>query len=239
MLLLGGCGGTTHVKTTLFILLDETSSFVSSPTIQGVGESGKASPDQMWKNSRDLAAQSISRLKPGDEVCVIGIDEHGFDDSDVRVRFTPIPKTMYGSLSTKKQVYDALESLDVRSTSSGFLEPNGHYKGKPFGTDQMGALAQAAHFASTSHATHVKVILFSDMQDTPLTNGISSNPDQFPDDTTFLAMNVVQNGQSDFQTVENKWIDKLSILNLHLSKDNFLAPGDSTPEAITSFLKNN
>jgi len=225
LFLLGGCVQLRHIPVLLFILLDETTSFV---------ESGN------WDKSLSISSQAVALLKPRDQVCVIGIDHHGFDQNDIRIPLTVLPSASLKAAQQKKQLIQQIIELQPRDTSSGWRLPDGKIRGTPLGTDQLGALAHAAHFATLQRAISVKVLTFSDFQDEPVETGIGKNPQPFPADTSFLALHVVDKegeGQEMYSRRVSRWVDKLRILHISCRPEDFLAPGVSRqPEVIQNFL---
>ena len=159
-MLITGCGEQSP-PTVLVPMFDETSSFCE---ISGI-----------WDSSKDTAKVAVNRLRPGDWVMVMGVDHQGFDDRDVRMNLTQLPKSQLPSLKAKQDIMAAISDLQIRPTSSGYPreEPDpvtgAKTKGTPSGTDTIGVL----HYVGTIldspvfHNSYIRIIIFTDFQEEP------------------------------------------------------------------------
>jgi len=221
--LLAGCTKPSPAQPRLLlILLDETSSFV----VTGY-----------WADSLEVARSAVFLLRPGDQVCVIGVDDHAFDYDDVRIPVTELPRGALASTQAKKVLIQKIAALKPRPTSSGWKLPDGSLKSHPKGTDVLGAIHHAAHFASRADRV-VSVIACSDFQDEPTTesSGQLQQAASFPPQTRFVGMFVVERGGREWDARVNRWIQKLRGLNIDCTDRDFHTGSESKQASILSKL---
>jgi len=222
-----GCGKQVSAQprsaprnTLCLMLLDETDSFVRTG---------------YWERSVRVAGNAVTLLRPGDAVCVIGIDHHGFDRDDVRVPVTVLPKGALAAAQVKKVLLRQLSTLQPRPTSSGARGPDGQPRGTPPGTDTPAALDHAAHFASRARGSRVSLLVFSDFRNEPLKgrSGALSRPASFPPDTSFAALFVAEGGDGEagggreWEERVNRWVQTLCSLGVECAAADFYLGSES------------
>ena len=224
MLCLAGCGGKSRQGALVLFVFDETSSFVE---------------DGYWAESIRLARVTVDQLAPGDAVGIIGIDHHGFDTDDIRLPVTVLSRSTIRAVTDRMAVKASLSSLQPRKSSSGFRVPNGNTRGTPTGTDTLGALDHAAQLAAYFPQRRVRVVLFSDMRNEPITgpSGYSGVRRLFIGDCRAKAYFVDESGGSEWKTRVTRWTTTLNKHGLACRSTDFHGPAMSSPSALSKELQ--
>jgi hypothetical protein len=89
--------GTLHV-----LIVDETASFRAQ-----------------WKDAVDFAASWVHQMRSKDAIMVIGADVHSWDDDDVRIPRTTLPRKSLQVIGFKRDLVRKIRELTQRDTSSG------------------------------------------------------------------------------------------------------------------------
>lgn len=194
----------------LTILLDETDSFVVQ-----------------WDSSVQKAAQAIRELGPGDSFTIVAITEKGWRSQDVLIPYTRLTTTQLLLLRERGNYAKQVLALKIRPGSSGYLV-NGKPKGKPIGTDILGAVDYAAFLSRDAGNRAVTVLVFSDFEDEApksySTHG--STLQAFPRWTHVYAINVRAGGNGDrTQQRIARWCETFNTMRSPES-DPIVAPED-------------
>jgi hypothetical protein len=216
---LAGCGGKPKPHTLLLLVFDETTSFV---------EAGH------WDASVQMARIAVDHLAPGDAVGAVGIDHHGFDTADIRLPVTMLSRATMQAVTDRKAVKAQLSALQPRETSSGYRLSTGKTRGTPLGTDTLGALDQAAQMADYYPQMRVRVLLFSDLRNEPITgpSGYSGVQHLFSGDCQAMSLFVDESGGGEWKARIARWTKALNALGLSCHETQFHAPGMSSPSAL-------
>ena len=201
-----GCGGKEpprQSKRVFIVLVDETESFALYNE-KGVIE------QMYWTKVIQLVNWIVNSLKPGDEFGLIGIDEHGFDEDDVRVPFELLDEGFLKAKMSKDRVAKTVSELQQR-------------KQKHKNTDILGALYHAAYFASKEPDRHAIIFCFSDMKQEPRwpTEEEARTLD-FPYGTEAYFFYVNASGRTNWETIVQVWNSILTRARLQIHTDNLL-----------------
>lgn len=182
------------------VLLDET------------GSRAKA-----WETMCEKAAVIASHLRNKDAFALIGIDDHGFDEDDVRIPLFIVQAPsdlMVGVLNQQRQ---ALAQRVVRLKR----------RGNPHKTDIVGAVRQALDIANKeSKQRSVVLAFFSDMQQTPkMPDAKSFEGIKFPEGTDAYCFYVSASGHYDFPTTVELWQRLFTAAGVAISANDFHQQG--------------
>lgn len=194
----------------LIAVLDETASFHNH-----------------WQESVDKAAQAVAKLWPGDAVLVLGLDNHAWDEDDVRIPLSVLPNGALRAVQAKARLVAEVRALTPRPSSSGCLL-NGRLRGKPPGTDTIGIVDMAGSLATQASGRTVHLAVFSDFEDEPVRNtGASNEAITFPPNTHFTALYVRPHGHHYVQKRIDEWVGIMNRMHVSCSADNFHLASDS------------
>jgi len=222
--LCGGCGRSEQrdQNATLLIgLIDETGSF------------GK-----YWQPSLEVLAGVVDHLRPGDRVCLIAIDNHGFDSDDVRLPVVQIPKTSLLAHKTRRDLRKSILALQPRQMA----EQNASASAGRRGTDIVGALSQAANCVAYIPDIRPVVLVFSDMIEDPanVPSGAPERGLQFPTATRLAALFVWQGdsrgGATEWEHRVSHWVSTLRHAGVDCAPHDFLPPELSNSERAVAML---
>jgi len=182
---------------------------------------------QAWDAMREKAALIASRLKNKEAFAVIGIDDHGFDEQDVRVPLSVLQAQndlMVAALNQQRQ------AIMQRVTK---LKPRGH----PQRTDIVGAIKQALDMANKeSRDRKVVLAFFSDMQQTPKMPDAASFRDiKFPAGTEAHCFYVAASQNYDFPKTVDLWQRLLTAAGMKISVNDFHQQGTVDRGVDTAF----
>lgn len=227
MAIIAGCGAQKRQPTLLLLLFDETTSFAQTGH---------------WEDSLRIAGLAVDQLKPGDAVGVIGIDHHGFDESDVRLPVTDLPRVALRAVEVKRDIKTHVSKLVPRETSSGYRLPDGALLGKPFGTDTMGALDHAAQIASYFKEARIRIVVFSDFRNEPITGQTgASGQTAIAGDCRLMAVYVEETGGGEWKERVGHWQQALTDMGMRCDTGDFYTPALSAParqaQVMRTFLK--
>jgi hypothetical protein len=175
---------------------------------------------QVWDPMRDQAGVIASRLKNREAFTVIGIDDHGFDEEDVRIPLTIVetPNDPSGlnvaALNQQRQaIVQQIAKLKRR--------------GNPQSTDIVGAIRQAMDMAKKeSSDRRVVLAFFSDMQQTPkMPDAAAFKSIQFPSGTEAYCFYVSASQSYDFPRTVDLWQSLLTNAGIKISKNDFHQQG--------------
>lgn len=141
----------------------------------------------------------VNKLKPGDGFAVIGIDEHGSDPDDVRIKPIILDE---GTLTAQKQKVEIINK--VRGFTPREIETGG--------TDILQALFQVAGIIKNNDKHQGSILIFSDMvQDPPLRNNEPAKDLIFLKDTKVFCfyVNVTQYKADTTKLTEYEWFVKI------------------------------
>ena len=208
----------------LIILLDETESYMKTGN---------------WTQSLRTALRAVDFLRPGDAVCVIGIDDHGFDQDDVLIPAMPIPRTTLKSVEAKRLLMDRIASMEPREESSGRKLPEGGYKGFPFGTDTRGAVSQAAQISGYFDDHLIRILIFTDFRDEPpvVPEGRGNIDIQFTGDCRLKALYIDETGGADWFDRIERWVEVFNNLGVKCSAKDFYPTSMSSPSTFPKLLQ--
>jgi hypothetical protein len=170
-----------------------------------------------WDAMVDKIAKVASRLKNHDAFTVIGIDDHGGDEDDVRIPLTVIQTR--GDLDVAG--LNAQRNLIVQQVKS--LKP----RRNPQRTDIVGAIRQAQGLANkVSQNMNVVLAFFSDMQQTPrMPDPASFNGIHFPEGTLGYCFYVAASKRFDFPATVHLWKPLLNSAGITITENDFNQQG--------------
>jgi hypothetical protein len=175
---------------------------------------------EVWDAMRDQAGVIASRLKNREAFTVIGIDDHGFDEKDVRLPLTIVetPNDPSGlnvaALNQQRQaIMQQLAKLKRR--------------GNPQSTDIVGAIRQAMDMAKKeSKDRRVVLAFFSDMQQTPrMPDAAAFGGIQFPSGTEAYCFYVAASQSYDFPRTVDLWQRLLTTAGIKIAATDFHQQG--------------
>lgn len=178
-------------------------------------ETGSRGPE--WNDMVDRVAVVAGRLKNQDAFTVIGIDDHGGDEDDVRIPLTIVQTRSDLDMAGLKRQRDAIVA-QVKS-----LKP----RGKPQRTDIVGAIRQAQGMANkVSQNMNVILAFFSDMQQTPRMPDDAAMKDiHFPDGTVGYCFYVSASRRYDFPATVSLWQRLLTSAGVAITENDFHQKG--------------
>lgn len=189
------------------VLVDETESFSMGTT-----------DTLYWSEVLPLVSQIAGRLQPGDEFAVIGIDEKGFEDSDVRIPFRVLDEGFLRAKLQKDSLLTSIQHLQRR-------------KNKHRTTDILGALYHSAHFANVEQSRKTILFCFSDMKQEPTWPTEKESSDlHFPNGTEGYFFYVNASGRTSWNTITGVWQPILTRARVEISSGgilHFYQRGDS------------
>ncbi|MCJ7634815.1 hypothetical protein MUP77_20800 [Candidatus Bathyarchaeota archaeon] len=213
------------LKQNLFIVLvDETESFALYK--EGLIE------QMYWPEVIPLINLIVYSLEPGDEFAVIGIDEQGFENEDVRIPFEVLDEGFLKAKIQKDKLAKVVRELQRRKDTHK-------------STDILGALYQAAHFASEETDRQTFVFCFSDMKQEPRwPTQEEAGKLTFPSGTECYFFFVDASGRNNWNTITNVWEPILSGAGLQIYSNNtlnFFQKGESKLrlEQVLNEIRNN
>jgi len=173
-------------KRLYLVLIDETDSF-------GLYK-GKGVVDTLyWQEAIRLTRSIIGRLEPSDEFALIGIDEQGFDEEDVRIPFEELDEGFLRAKMQQSGLARKLMALQRR-------------KNKHRSTDILGALYQAAHFAANEPDHETIIFCFSDMKQEPQWPSAEDAKNlKFPAGTKGFFFYVDASGRKNYDKIVSVW----------------------------------
>lgn len=205
-LLCGGCSPEPAPRA-FFFLVDESGSF-----------------EDLWEESLDNAANIVKHMNRAEGYCLVGIDNHGFDEDDVRVAPGTLPHTIYYRTEIVKLVKE-IKELRRRE----YFEP---------GTDIPGALQHAYHLyrnfrgeAQGTPAYRPVIVIFSDMYPDHNWNMSKLHNVRFPEATEVYCFNVRAKGREGWEGIVDFWIDTFNRIGIKVTRDNFFTVKE-TPQAV-------
>lgn len=190
----------------VIVLVDETDSV-------GFYKDGKLQY-LYWPEFIPWVAKIAEKLSPSDAFCVIGIDDHGFDDDDIRIPITTLDENTLKAVIQKKSLVRNIKALTRRQEK---------YKA----TDITGALSQAAYLLQKDPSRKSEIVIFSDMIQEPLAPTPKSVKNlNFPNGTELNCFYVSASGRDKWETVVDTWVKVLQSTGLDVSIKNFHQRGE-------------
>jgi hypothetical protein len=170
-----------------------------------------------WEAMRDKAAVIASRLKNKEAIAVIGIDDHGFDEQDVRLPLSVLQAQNDLMVAVLNQQRQAIVDRVTK------LKPRGH----PQTTDIVGAIKQALGMANMeSKERRIVLAFFSDMQQTPKMPDAAAFRDiRFPAGTEAYCFYVAASKRYDFPATVSLWQPLLNGAGAKISANDFHQQG--------------
>lgn len=168
---------------------------------------------KFWEPMRAKAALIASRLKNKDAFTVIGIDDHGGDEDDVRVPLSIVQVPNDLQVAALNQQRQAI----VQKVLS--LAP----RGNPQRTDIVGPIKQALRVAKMESRDRDTVLaFFSDMQQEPRMPDAAAFRDiRFPNGTKAYCFYVAASGRYDFQKTVDIWRPLLNSAGVAIGENDF------------------
>ena len=200
-----GCNGPEPQKKLVIVLVDETESFALYRQ-RGVVE------NMYWDEVLEsLLPKIVHSLEAGGAFAVIGIDEHGFDEEDVRIPFTALPDGFLEAKMAKDRIARQIGELQRRQQ-------------RHRSTDILGALYHAAYFAKRYPERQAIVFCFSDMRQEP---GWPTQEEarelKFPEGTEAYFFYVNASGRTNWERIVEVWEPILAGAGLQLYTYNSLS----------------
>lgn len=180
-------------KIRVIVLIDETDSFGSVE--DNVQSTGGRDTTIYWDEVKPLIIKIIKKLGPGDQFELIGIDEKGFQDADVRIKFKTITETFLMIEPEQNSIIKIVEELNRR-------------KDVHSGTDILGALKYAA---SQDSGYQTRIFCFSDMKQYPALNQQEATGLKFSQATKVYFIVPIINKEDDESDSEAEWLKIVSI----------------------------
>lgn len=187
--ILAGCDGKNNDNKPRFfvVLLDETGSFES------------------FDNAKEAIANKVIRgLGCEETFCLIGIDNHGFDNEDVLIHVTKLSHNFLEASQQKRALRNSVNELNRRDNL-------------PPGSDIIGALQHAAQFLNgdgddgndDNDGFQPVLLVFSDLIPDnlwPETPGVGEELG-LPENTMVYFFFVEERGREEWEAVRDLWTD--------------------------------
>lgn len=208
----------------LIILIDETESFMKAGN---------------WEGSLSVAVAAVESLRGKDALCVIGIDDHGFDQDDILIDTVKLPSASLKRIEVMQPLVREILALKPRETSSGYKLPSGQYKGVPYGTDTRGAVSHAAQIASYFKDYRVRLLLFTDFRDEPpeIDDDRKNIDIPFTGDCRLKALFIDESGGAEWHERLSKWTAFFNEIGVQCSNEDFYPPSMSNPRLAIANLR--
>jgi DNA-binding transcriptional MerR regulator len=172
---------------------------------------------QTWEAMREKAAFIASKLKNREAIAVIGIDDHGYDEDDIRIPLSIVqaPSDLMTAVLEKQRqaIIQQMNRLQRRRN--------------PQRTDIVGAIRQALEMANKESAERRTVLaFFSDMQQTPQMPDAGAFKDiHFPAGTEAYCFYVNGSKHYTFDQTVDLWQHQLNAAGVTASAVNFHEKG--------------
>jgi hypothetical protein len=172
---------------------------------------------EAWEAMRNQAALIASRLKNRDAFALIGIDDHGGDEDDVRVPLSIVqaPTDLNVAMLNQQRQEIVQQVTKLRR------------RGNPQTTDIVGPIKQALGIANMlSRDRDVVLAFFSDMQQDPkMPDAAAFKGIQFPTGTTAYCFYVAGTKRYDFPTTVDLWQRLLTSAGIRITTNDFHQQG--------------
>lgn len=185
-----------------------------------------ASREQAWEPMRDGVAMIASRLKNRDAFTVIGIDDHGGDEDDVRVPLSIVQAQTDLNIAELNQQRQAIVQQVAKLRR----------RGNPQHTDIVGPIRQALGIVKMQSQRDAVLAFFSDMQQDPkMPDADAFKGIQFPAGTKSYCFYVNGTKQYDFPATVALWQPLLTSAGIEIRTTDFHQKGTVAVALNTAF----
>lgn len=205
-LVLTACVRMPPPKRTVVVLLDETGSF-----------------SDLWAPAlADVAEVVVPALQPDEQFVVIGIDDRGFEDRDVRLGLVRLSSNSLAALSQRSRLAAQVRSLKPRVAAAP-------------GSDIAEALLHATHFLRRGAAEGYRPVLlvFSDLVPdfarprNPTEAAELGHALALPPDTMVRFLYVRERQSATWQRTVRLWLEVFRAAGVNVSEQDFYLPAES------------